>query len=80
MAVPAYLLDANILLLLSLPGGPYDEIVVSAVDRLVAEGAPLFYTLQNAAEFWNVCTRPRERNGLGLSTRETDRRLQLIEQ
>jgi predicted nucleic acid-binding protein len=27
-----------------------------------------------------VCTRPRERNGLGLSQGETDRRLQLIEQ
>jgi predicted nucleic acid-binding protein len=46
----------------------------------VAEEATLFYTLQNAAEFWNVCTRPRDRNGLGLSLRETDRRLQLIEQ
>jgi predicted nucleic acid-binding protein len=80
MAAPAYLLDTNILLRLSLPGGPYDEIVVSAVGRLVAEEATLFYTLQNAAEFWNVCTRPRERNGLGLSLPETDRRLQLIEQ
>jgi len=80
MAAPAYLLDTNILLRLSLPGGPYDDVVTSAVGRLVAEGATLFYTLQNAAEFWNVCTRPRERNGLGLSARETDRRLRLIEQ
>lgn len=80
MAAPAYLLDTHILLRLSLPGGPYDEVVVSAVGRLVAEEATLFYTLQNAAEFWNVCTRPRERNGLGLSLRETSRRLQLIEQ
>lgn len=80
MAAPPYLLDTNILLRLSLPGGPYDEVVVSAVGRLVAEGATLFYTLQNAAEFWNVCTRPRERNGLGLTLGETDRRLHLIEQ
>jgi predicted nucleic acid-binding protein len=80
MAGPAYLLDTNILLRLSLSGGPYDEVVVSAVGRLLAEEATLLYTLQNAAEFWNVCTRPRERNGLGLSLRETDRRLQLIEQ
>ena len=80
MAAPAYLLDTNILLRLSLPGGPFDEMVVSAVGRLVAEGATLLYTLQNAAEFWNVCTRPRERNGLGLHIREADRRLQLIEQ
>ena len=80
MAAPAYLLDTHILLRLSLPGGPYDEVVVSAVGRLVAEEATLFYTLQNAAEFWNVCTRPRERNGLGLPLPETDRRLRLIEQ
>jgi hypothetical protein len=80
MAAPAYLLDTSILLRLSLSGGPYDEMVVSAVGRLVAAGATLFYTLQNAAEFWNVCTRPRERNGLGLPIREADRRLQLIEQ
>lgn len=80
MATPAYLLDTNILLRLSLSGGPYDEVVVSAVGRLAAEEATLFYTLQNAAEFWNVCTRPRERNGLGLTHRATDRRLQLIEE
>jgi len=80
MAAPAYLRDTNILLRLSLPGGPFDEVVVSAVGRLIAEEATLFYTLQNAAEFWNVCTRPRARNGLGLTLRETDRRLQLIEQ
>ena len=80
MAAPAYLLDTNILLRLSLPGGPYDDVVVSAVGRLVAEGATLFYTFQNAAEFWNVCTRPSERNGLGLPPREADRRLRLIEQ
>ena len=80
MAAPAYLLDTHILLRLSLPGGPYDEVVVAAVGRLLAEEATLFHTLQNAAEFWNVCTRPRERNGLGLPLREADRRLQLIEQ
>jgi hypothetical protein len=66
---PAYLLDTNILLRLSLAGGPYDEVVVAAVERLVAEHATLFYTLQYAAEFWNVCTRPRAVNGLGLSLR-----------
>jgi hypothetical protein len=37
MSALAYLLDTNILLRLSLPGGPYDEVVVSAVGRLVAE-------------------------------------------
>jgi hypothetical protein len=44
----------------------YDEVTEAAAERLVAEGTTLFYTLRNAAEFWNVFTRPRERNGLGL--------------
>ena len=79
MAATAYLLDTNILLRLSQPGGPYDEVVAAAVERLVAERTTLFYTLQNAAEFWNVCTRPRERNGLGLEVAEADRRLRLLE-
>jgi predicted nucleic acid-binding protein len=79
MAATAYLLDTNILLRLAQPGGPYDQVVTTAVERLVAEGATLFYTLQNAAEFWNVRTRPRERNGLGLDITEADRRLLLIE-
>jgi hypothetical protein len=51
MAGSAYLLDTNILLRLTLSGGPYDEVVVSAVARLMAEEATLFYTLQNPAEF-----------------------------
>jgi predicted nucleic acid-binding protein len=31
--------------------------------------------LQNIAEFWNVCTRPADKNGLGLQVEETERRL-----
>lgn len=79
MAAAAYLLDTNILLRLGQPGGPYDEMVTAAVERLAAERTPLFFALQNAAEFWNVCTRPVERNGLGLDTTEAGRRLGLIE-
>jgi len=34
---------------------------------------------QNAAEFWNVCTRPAtSRGGFGLAVEETDRRLRLL--
>src|SRR3990172_2974008 len=38
-----------------------------------------FVAPQNASEFWNVCTRPVDRNGFGLSVHETDQRLQVIE-
>jgi predicted nucleic acid-binding protein len=39
----------------------------------------LCYTSQNLGEFWNTCTRPIDRNGLGLDTRETDKRAAAIE-
>jgi predicted nucleic acid-binding protein len=34
---------------------------------------------QNVAEFWNACTRPADRNGYGLSPRETDRLARVFE-
>lgn len=80
MAVAPYLVDTNILLRLAQPGGQYDAIVVEAVEKLIAERTELFYAPQNAAEFWNVCTRPVERNGIGLDIAEADRRLRLIDQ
>ena len=35
--------------------------------------------MQNVAEFWNVCTRPAERNGYGLTIAETNQRVEYIE-
>ncbi len=40
---------------------------------------PLCYIAQNLVEFWNVATRPKERNGFGLSVAEADREATLIE-
>jgi hypothetical protein len=45
---------------------------------LVGSGAVLHYTLQNAAEFWNVFTRPPERNGLGLTPAAATRELRQL--
>ncbi len=74
-----YLSDTNILLRLAKPDDRDYPIVRAAVEMLWASGAELFYTSQNLAEFWNVCTRPPANNGFGLSVTETDRRAQLIE-
>jgi predicted nucleic acid-binding protein len=74
-----YLTDTNILLRLAKPDDQDYPIVRSAVDTLWATGAELCYTPQNLAEFWNVCTRPTDRNGFGLSIEETNRRAELIE-
>jgi hypothetical protein len=52
----------------------------TAVDKLLKNGDTLFITLQNVSEFWNVCTRPKDKNGLGFSIAQTDSELSIIEQ
>jgi predicted nucleic acid-binding protein len=52
----------------------------SAIRILRSRGDKLVALTQNAAEFWNVCTRPSSaRGGYGLSIQETTKRLRLIE-
>jgi predicted nucleic acid-binding protein len=75
----SYLVDTNILLRLVQPDSPEYGSIRECADRLWARGADLFYTSQNLAEFWNVCTRPADRNGFGFSIAETDERATLIE-
>jgi predicted nucleic acid-binding protein len=75
----SYLADTNILLRLVQPDSPEYGTIRQCTDRLWAHGAELFYTSQNLAEFWNVCTRPADRNGFGFSVAETDERAALIE-
>jgi predicted nucleic acid-binding protein len=45
--------------------------VKDALDLLDKQGEEFYFSLQNIAEFWNVCTRPAERNGYGLTIVET---------
>lgn len=79
MAVAAHLLDTNILLRITRRDDPDHAIVSGALARLAEEGGLLYYTHQNIAEFWNVCTRPADRNGFGLSIADTDRQARAIE-
>jgi predicted nucleic acid-binding protein len=79
MPESSYLADTNILLRLVQPDSPEYGTIRECADRLWARGAELFYTSQNLAEFWNVCTRPDDRNGFGFSVAETDERAALIE-
>lgn len=73
------LVDTNILLRSVEPGHPQHALAVEAVYRLLAEGQPVYFTLQNIAEFWNVATRPIENNGLGLSVPHTLGEVEKIE-
>jgi predicted nucleic acid-binding protein len=68
---PRYLVDTNVLLRLANPSLEQHMLCKQAVGRLHEAGGQLYYTLQNAAEFWNASTRPIERNGHGLSTYQT---------
>jgi hypothetical protein len=65
-----YLIDTNILLRLTNRRREQYQICQDAIRYLLSKECLLYYTLQNAAEFWNVSTRPVERNGHGLSVYE----------
>jgi predicted nucleic acid-binding protein len=73
------LMDTNILLRLLEPKDAEYALVREAVKTLTVRGESLCFASQNLIEFWNVCTRPLSRNGLGLSSVQTDERAALIE-
>ena len=79
MAAPAHLVDSNILLRIARRDDPDHAIVDAALSRLAEGGAILYYTHQNIAEFWNVATRPADRNGFGLTVTEAERETRVIE-
>lgn len=60
-----YLTDTNVLLGFSFSDDPRHQIVRAAVRELLTNGHQLRATSQNFAEFWNVSTRPADRNGFG---------------
>ncbi len=62
-----WLIDTNILLRLVEIAARQHLEARNAVDKLLAQGNTLCLLLQNISEFWNVCTRPLDKNGLGFS-------------
>jgi predicted nucleic acid-binding protein len=75
-----YLTDTNVLLGMVHRTDERYPIVQTANHRLLANGHQLQTTLQNIAEFWNVSTRPIDRNGFGLTPYATGELLQDLEQ
>jgi predicted nucleic acid-binding protein len=71
----AVLVDSNILIFSIQQGHPWRAESVKALEFFLAANEPVCVFLQNIAEFWNVCTRPVDRNGLGLRPGETETRL-----
>jgi len=74
-----YLIDTNVLLRLFREDDPQHHLTRAALDELDRCGIETFFSLQNIAEFWNVCTRPLERNGYSLSVSETNQCVEYIE-
>lgn len=56
--------DSNVLLISAQPSHTLHEQAVAHVARLIEASQRLFVTPQILAEFWNVATRPKDRNGL----------------
>lgn len=75
-----YLADTNIVLRLLHRTDPRHIMVRQAVRTLRLNGHELCATPQNFTEFWNACTRPINRNGFGLTPRQTQQLLQTAEQ
>lgn len=74
-----YLADTNVLLRFADRAHPLHLTIRAAVCTLRAGGHKLRATPQNFVEFWNVATRPTERNGFGLVPARADRLLRLVE-
>ena len=73
------LVDTNILLRSVQPNHPLCSQATHAVSKLIRQKDGVFFCAQNIAEFWNVATRPADRNGLGLSPEEALQEVSNIE-
>ncbi len=75
----AVLVDTNVLIFSIQQGHPTGKDSLRAIKLLLAADEPVCVLLQNIAEFWNVCTRPADRNGLGLTPQETEKLLNRLD-
>lgn len=69
------LVDTNILLRAIQSSHPASHAARTALRTLHRNNYTMFLTLQNLAEFWNVCTRPQVANGMGFTIEATDRHI-----
>ena len=74
-----FVVDRGVLLRLVVPSTDGHDAARRTIRVLRGRGDRLVALTQNAAEFWNVCTRPTSvRGGFGLSIETTARKLRLI--
>lgn len=75
-----FLVDTNILLRSIDTAHPMNPDAVNAVITLRDRGEQLYIVPQNLIEFWNVCTRPIQRNGLGRTAIEAEAEINRLKQ
>jgi predicted nucleic acid-binding protein len=73
------LVDTNVLLRAIRRADPLSRPARDSLKRLHRRGYDLCVTPQNVKEFWNVCTRPTDNNGMGLSVTAAERHTQFLE-
>ncbi len=71
--------DTNILLRSAESTHPTHKQAVSAVKNFPANGDRVCLIPQNLIEFWNVATRPVDKNGFGWSPAKTDVEISRLE-
>jgi predicted nucleic acid-binding protein len=74
-----YLADTNVLIRSVDRAHDMQLDASAALRNLLRSGERVYVTPQNIIEFWNVCTRPLDYNGLGLSPAEADREAARLE-
>jgi predicted nucleic acid-binding protein len=73
------LVDTNLLLRIVQPTHPMCAPALDALALLRGRGEQLCIVPQNLIEFWSVCTRPVERNGLAMTAAQAEEELLRLE-
>lgn len=73
-----YLVDTNVLLCSVDPQHPMYSAAVNAILLLLSRGEELCLVPQNLIEFWNVYTRPAQKNGLGHTPNEAQQEIERL--
>jgi predicted nucleic acid-binding protein len=74
-----YLVDSNVLIRWVKSDDPGYPVVAASIKRLAGAQDVACYVSQNLGEFWNVLTRPADKNGYGMLPEEADLRATDVE-
>ena len=75
----AVLVDTGVLLRAFNREAPERAAILQALHAVRARGDGFIVAVQNVAEFWNVATRPKDKNGFALPAEVVERRLRVVE-